>query len=149
MGSTASALNSLASTTVVDIYKRTIKPQASDQNYLNASRLATVFWGLVCLTMALYAGQLGNLLEAVNKLGSYLYGVILGIFVVAFYLKNIKANAVFIAALMAELIVVFIGWQEWVAYLWLNAVGCFGVVIIASIINYCSSMRLNKSVSHE
>ncbi|WP_158825754.1 sodium:solute symporter [Mucilaginibacter lacusdianchii] len=135
MGSTASALNSLASTTVVDIYKRTINKNASDQNYLNASRLATVFWGLVCLSMALYAGQLGNLLEAVNKLGSYIYGVILGVFVVAFYLKNIQGNAVFIAALLAEGIVVLFGWQEWIAYLWLNALGCIAVVVIAALIN--------------
>jgi SSS family transporter len=74
MGSTASALNSLASTSVVDIYKRTINPGASDKNYLTASRLATVFWGMVCIGMALYAGKMGNLLEAVNQLGSYIYG---------------------------------------------------------------------------
>jgi len=135
MGSTASALNSLASTTVVDIYKRIINPNASDKNYLLASRLATVFWGIICLAMALYAGQLGNLLEAVNKLGSYIYGTILGIFVVAFYLKSINARAVFIAALIAECIVVLCGWNEVVAYLWLNALGCILVVLISTIIS--------------
>lgn len=88
MGSTASALNSLASTSVVDIYKRIVNPNATDKNYLNASRLATVFWGLVCIGMALYASRIGNLLEAVNQLGSYIYGTILGVFIVAFYLKK-------------------------------------------------------------
>lgn len=135
MGSTASALNSLASTTVVDIYKRVINPRASDKNYLNASRLATVFWGLVCIVMALYAAKLGNLLEAVNKLGSFIYGTILGVFVVAFYLKKINGTAVFIAAVFSEIIICVMGYYEVIAYLWLNAIGCFLVIIIALIIN--------------
>jgi len=135
MGSTASALNSLASTTVVDIYKRVINPNASDKNYLNASRLATVFWGIVCIVMALYAAKLGNLLEAVNKLGSYIYGTILGVFVVAFYLKKVKGTAVFIAAIFSEIIICLMGYYQVIAYLWLNAIGCFLVIIIALIIN--------------
>jgi len=135
MGSTASALNSLASTSVVDIYKRVIKPNASDKTYLNASRLATVFWGLVCIVMALYAAKLGNLLEAVNKLGSFIYGTILGVFVVAFYLKKIKGTAVFIAAIITEIIICIMGFYEVIAYLWLNAIGCFLVIIIACLIN--------------
>jgi len=135
MGSTASALNSLASTTVVDIYKRVINRDAPDKTYLNASRLATVFWGLVCIAMALYAAKLGNLLEAVNKLGSFIYGTILGVFVVAFYLKKIKGTAVFIAAIISEIIICFMGFKNVVAYLWLNAIGCFLVIIIAWLIN--------------
>jgi len=136
MGSTASALNSLASTSVVDIYKRIINPGATDKNYLNASRIATVFWGLVCILMALYAGKVGNLLEYVNKLGSYIYGVILGVFVVAFYLKRIRGNAVFIAALVTELLVCLLGYFDLVAYLWLNAIGCLSVILIAVLLNY-------------
>ncbi len=136
MGSTASALNSLASTSVVDIYKRIINPGATDKNYLNASRIATVFWGLVCILMALYAGKVGNLLEYVNKLGSYIYGVILGVFVVAFYLKRIRGNAVFIAALVTELLVCILGYFDLVAYLWLNAIGCLSVILIAVLLNY-------------
>ena len=135
MGSTASALNSLASTSVVDIYKRIINPGASDQNYLNASRLATIFWGVVCIGMALYAGKMGNLLEAVNELGSYIYGTILGVFVVAFYLKHIKATPVFIAAAITEATICILGYYQVVAYLWLNAIGCILVIIIALIIN--------------
>ncbi|WP_345954188.1 sodium:solute symporter [Mucilaginibacter sp. PAMB04168] len=135
MGSTASALNSLASTTVVDIYKRVINKNASDKSYVTASRWATVFWGVICLIMALYAGQLGNLLEAVNKLGSYIYGVILGVFVVAFYLKHIKGSAVFLAAILAEAVVVYVGYTDKVAYLWLNALGCIALVLIALVVN--------------
>lgn len=132
MGSTASALNSLASTSVVDIYKRIINPGASDKNYLDASRLATVFWGLVCISMALYASKVGNLLEYVNQLGSYVYGTILGVFVVAFYLKRIRPNAVFIAAVITEIFICLLGLFGAVAYLWLNAIGCLMVIIIAT-----------------
>ncbi|MDF2431047.1 MAG: hypothetical protein JWP44_678 [Mucilaginibacter sp.] len=139
MGSTASALNSLASTSVVDIYKRIINPGATPNNYLVASRLATVFWGLVCVLMALYASKVGNLLEYVNKLGSYIYGTILGVFVVAFYLKKINGNAVFIAAIVTELLICILGYFDVVAYLWLNAIGCILVIIIALIVNIYSS----------
>ncbi|MEP6614453.1 MAG: sodium:solute symporter, partial [Mucilaginibacter sp.] len=135
MGSTASALNSLASTSVVDIYKRIINPGASDKNYLDASRLATVFWGVVCVGMALYASKVGNLLEFVNQLGSYIYGTILGVFVVAFYLKKIRGNAVFIAAVITEIVICVLGYFEVVAYLWLNAIGCILVILIAVGIN--------------
>lgn len=135
MGSTASALNSLASTTVIDIYKRGVNKTASDQNYLNASRAATVFWGLVCIVMALYASKLGNLLEAVNQLGSYIYGTILGVFVTAFYLKNVNGSAVFIAAVLSEIIICICGYYEVVAYLWLNAIGCILVIVLALIAN--------------
>jgi Na+/proline symporter len=135
MGSTASALNSLASTSVVDIYKRIINPGASDKSYLLASRLATIFWGLVCIAMALYASKMGNLLEAVNKLGSYIYGTILGVFVVAFYLKKIRGTSVFIAAVLTEIIICIMGYYQVIAYLWLNAIGCILLIIIAGIIN--------------
>jgi len=135
MGSTASALNSLASTSVIDIYKRIINPGASDKNYLLASRLATIFWGLVCIAMALYAGKMGNLLEAVNQLGSYIYGTILGVFVVAFYVKRVGGTAVFIAAVITEAIICLLGIYGAVAYLWLNAIGCVLVILFSLVIN--------------
>ncbi|SEN11201.1 transporter, SSS family [Mucilaginibacter gossypiicola] len=144
MGSTASALNSLASTSVVDIYKRIINPNATDQNYLNASRLATVFWGVVCIGMALYASRIGNLLEAVNQLGSYIYGTILGVFIVAFYLKKIKGTAVFIAAIITEALICLMGYYNVIAYLWLNAIGALLLIIIAWVI---SVMAPPKSTS--
>ena len=147
MGSTASALNSLASTTVVDIYKRIINPNGSDQNYLNVSRAATIFWGLVCIGMALYAGKMGNLLEAVNQLGSYIYGTILGVFVVAFYMKRIRGNSVFIAAVITELIIIWMGLTNQIAYLWLNAIGCFLVIIIAGLSNLVLPNKKSYEVS--
>ena len=134
MGSTASALNSLASTSVIDIYKRLIKKDGSDKQYLKASRWLTFFWGFVCILMALYASKIGNLIEAVNVLGSYIYGTILGVFLVAFYLKKVNGRAVFIAAIMAEITVCICGYLQVVAYLWLNVIGCLLVVFLSLVL---------------
>lgn len=134
MGSTASALNSLASTTVIDIYKRLINKDASDEKYLSVSRWTTVLWGIFCLLMALYASEMGNLLEAVNILGSLFYGTILGIFVVAFYLKQIGGSATFYAAIITEVIVFGCWLLNLMAFLWLNVVGCALLVLTALIL---------------
>lgn len=133
MGSTASALNSLASTSVIDIYKRLINKEAGDEKYLQASRWSTVIWGGVCIAMALYASKIGNLIEAVNILGSYIYGTILGVFLVAFYCKHVTGRAVFYAAILTEVIVCICGYQKAVAYLWLNVIGCLLVVLFSLI----------------
>lgn len=144
MGSTASALNSLASTTVVDIYKRLINQNASDEKYLSVSRWITIMWGLLSLLMALFASKMGNLLEAVNILGSLFYGTILGIFVVGFYLKKVGGSATFIAALITEVIVFSCWMMNIMAFLWLNVVGCVLVVLIASILQRFKKNALEK-----
>jgi Na+/proline symporter len=147
MGSLASALNSLASTTVVDIYKRLINKNASENNYLMASRISTIGWGLLCIAMALFASKMGNLIEAVNILGSYIYGTILGVFLVAFYLKSVQGKAVFYAAIITEIIVCICGYQKVVAYLWLNVIGCLTVVVLALIIQQFETKKPLTSVS--
>jgi len=134
MGSTASGLNALASTTVVDFYKRLFHKEGSDRNYLNASRWATFAWGVFCVVVALYASRLGNLIEAVNILGSLFYGTILGIFLVAFYMKHIGGRAVFVAALIAEAFIVYAWITDLTAFLWLNVIGCILVMVLAWII---------------
>jgi SSS family solute:Na+ symporter len=131
MGSTASGLSSLASTTTVDFYKRIFRKEASDQNYLNASRWTTLGWGLFCVVVALYANKLGNLIEAVNILGSLFYGTILGIFLVAFYMKRIGGTAVFYAALIAEAFIIYAWIVDLTAFLWLNVIGCLLVMGLA------------------
>lgn len=142
MGSTAGALNSLASTTVIDIYKRLINTGASDEKYLAVSRWSTIIWGMFCLLMALYANRMGNLIEAVNILGSLFYGTILGIFIVAFYLKKIGGSATFWAAIVTE-VVVFACWQANImAFLWLNVVGCVLVMIFAQAIQWINNERI-------
>ncbi len=131
MGSTASAINSLASTTTIDIYKRFVNPNASEKQDLLWSRIFTMVWGIFTVIIALYANKLGNLLEAVNILGSLFYGTILGIFIVAFYQKKVRGKAVFIAAILSELIVIGIWLLDKIPFLWLNLVGCLAVMIIA------------------
>jgi SSS family solute:Na+ symporter len=142
MGSTASALNSLASTTVIDIYKRLINKEDTDEKYLSVSRWATVVWGIFCVLMALYASKMGNLIEAVNILGSLFYGTILGIFVVAFYLKKVGGQATFIAALITEVIVFACWWADIMAFLWLNLVGCILVMAISMLIQKITDYRV-------
>ncbi len=149
MGSTASGLNSLASTTVIDFYKRVFdknnvseedllqikgKKELKEKKELAISRWATVFWGVFCVIVALFASKLGNLIEAVNILGSLFYGTILGIFLVAFYLKKVGGTAVFYAAIITEAIIIGIYLADIMAFLWLNVIGCLLVMIIASIL---------------
>jgi SSS family solute:Na+ symporter len=144
MGSTASALNSLASTSVIDVYKRLIKKDGSDSQYLSASRWATIFWGVICIAMALYASKIGNLIEAVNILGSYVYGTVLGIFLVAFYVKRVGGKSVFFGALIAELLVCITGYFEVIAYLWLNVLGCFLVILFSLLVEMLRPKPLIK-----
>jgi solute:Na+ symporter, SSS family len=130
MSSTAAELNALASTSVVDVYKRLIAPNADSRRTLKSSRLLTVFWGVFAIIFAEYASRLGSLIEAVNILGSLFYGTILGIFVVAFYLKKIGGSATFYGALTAEGIVVLCFLFSKMSFLWYNAIGCLTVVLL-------------------
>jgi Na+/proline symporter len=134
MSSTSAELNALASTTVMDIYKRMIYDKGSEKHYLIVSKLATVFWGGVAIFFALFANRLGSLVEAVNILGSLFYGTILGIFLVAFYIKKIGGHAVFIAAITAEIVVLALFQFTEIPYLWFNFIGCVMVVILGIII---------------
>jgi SSS family solute:Na+ symporter len=135
MSSSAAELNALASTTVIDIYKRMIKKEASERHYLIASKCATVFWGAYAIGFALYANRLGSLIEAVNILGSLFYGTILGIFLIAFYLKSIGGNATFIAAIIAELVVLACYLFTEIPYLWYNVIGCVVLIVLAYLMN--------------
>ena len=142
MSSTASELNALASTTTIDIYKRSIKKKENDRHYLMSSKYFTLFWGVLAILFATTASLFENLIQAVNLLGSLFYGTILGIFVVAFYFKNVKSNAVFYCAIAAEIMVVSIhflnhyqfapNWLQ-MGYLWYNVVGCLLVILFATL----------------
>jgi SSS family solute:Na+ symporter len=102
-------------------------------------------WGAVCIVMALFTSKIGNLLEAVNILGSFIYGTILGVFIVAFYLKKINGKAVFYAAILSEIIVCICGYNKVVAYLWLNVIGCLLVVILSLIIQQATKKVAGKT----
>jgi xanthine/uracil permease len=129
MGSIASAYSSLSATTLVDILNKTrFKPESKAQE-LRFSKVLTVFWGLSCIFIASFAQKLGNsMIELVNILGSWFYGIILGIFLVAFYLKSISSKAIFWSAIISQLLIIIIWKFEWVAYLWLNPIGVTLVV---------------------
>jgi Na+/proline symporter len=143
MGSTASGLNSLASTTIVDFYKRFHQGEESESYYLAASRWVTVLWGVFCMVVAFFASRLGdNLIEVVNILGSFFYGTILGIFLVAFWMKQVKGTAVFFAALITEVFVIAAWYFNVMAFLWLNVLGCLLLMILAAGIQFLLSKNL-------
>lgn len=141
MSSTASELNALASTTVIDIYKRSVKQNGSDKHYLNASRLFTIGWGLIAITFATFASLLDNLIQAVNIIGSIFYGTILGIFLVAFYFKYVRGHAVFFAALVAEAIVLYCFKYTDIAFLWFNVIGCVAVIVFGFLFQFLIGRR--------
>jgi len=139
MSSTSSELNALATTTVVDLYRRSLNPGLSDAHYLLSSKLFTIGWGIIALFFALFASLFDNLIEAVNIIGSLFYGSILGIFMVAFFFKKVGGRAVFLSALVGEAIVLIIFYLNHIgvieiAYLWLNLIGCIIVVMLALIL---------------
>lgn len=148
MGSTASGLNSLASTTIVDFYKRFHQREESESYYLAASRWVTVLWGVFCVVVAFFASRLGdNLIEVVNILGSFFYGTILGIFLVAFWMKHVKGTAVFYAALITEMFVIAAWYFNVMAFLWLNVLGCLLLMILAAGIQYLFSRSVSAKNS--
>ena len=134
-GSIAAALNALSSCTVVDIHKRLINKNLTEQQDYRVSKFYTFCWGIFCILVAMFASNLGNsLIETVNILGSLFYGVILGIFLIAFWFKQIKANALFYAALIAEIFVILIYLSDKISFLWLNAIGAVLVIIFGYIL---------------
>lgn len=131
MSTTASELNALASTSVVDIYKRTIYTTGSEKHYLLASKVLTLVWAAFAIAVAQFSVQLGTLIEVVNMLGSWFYGTILGIFALALFFKNINSSAVFVAAILSEIFVISLALGTSVAYLWLNMIGCVAVIVFS------------------
>lgn len=136
MSSTSGELNALASTTVVDFYKRVFKKNGSEKHYVIVSKIATLGWGIYAILLAQYASRLGSLIEAVNILGSLFYGTILGIFLVAFYIKYVAGKAVISAAIIAEILVILCFVYTDISFLWYNVVGCVTVLLLAPVFQY-------------
>ena len=132
MSSTSGELNALASTTTVDFYKRTFKKEGSESHYVVVSRLLTLGWGILAISFALYANLFDNLIEAVNILGSLFYGTVLGIFLVAFFLKFVRGTAVFLAAVIAQVAVIYMYLNIDIGYLWFNVIGCMLTIILSA-----------------
>ncbi len=149
MSSTASELNALGSTTAIDLYKRNVKSDKDQNHFVKATKGFTLMWGVLAIIVACTASLFENLIELVNIIGSIFYGTVLGIFVLAFFIRYVKSNAVFVAALISQLLIIGIfyfaifrikqnGGEPLLSYLWLNFLGCVITVILALIIQLLS-----------
>jgi Na+(H+)/acetate symporter ActP len=141
MSSTASELNALSSTTTIDFYKSKHQVQKSDQHYLNVSKGLTLAWGIIAILFATFGTLVENLIQLVNIVGSVFYGTVLGIFLVAFYMKFIHAKAIFWAAVISQLFIFYIFWLDVVSFLWLNFIGAMLTILL--------SVLLQKIISNE
>ncbi|MEY4134046.1 MAG: hypothetical protein RL386_396 [Bacteroidota bacterium] len=159
--STSSELNALSTTVVVDVYRRVFVKDAGDRHYLLMSKWFTVMWGGIALAFAMLAQQFENLIQAVNIIGSLFYGVILGVFLSAFFLKTVSGRAVFTAAIVAEMLIIAIFmaneyqwqvivwgrvWKIQIAYLWLNLIGCALVMLFATLFQFFLKDRKHIAV---
>jgi Na+/proline symporter len=134
MSSTASEINALATITSIDLYGRNLKEDKDEDHMVKMTKWFTLGWGIVAIIIACFANLAENLIQLVNIIGSIFYGNVLGIFLLAFFFKHIKGNAVFTGALITQLIVVIGWWFDWMPYLWLNLFGCIIVITIAHIL---------------
>ena len=143
MSSTASELNALGTITALDLYKRNKKDEFSPEHYVKVSKLFTLLWGIVAILIACVANLFDNLIQLVNIIGSIFYGNVLGIFLLAFFFRFVKGNAVFIAAIITQVAVILVWYLDWMSYLWLNAFGCALVILLAMVLE--SFDRLHKN----
>lgn len=134
MSSTSGELNALASTTTVDFYKNIIKQDGSESHYLLTSKLLTAGWGMLAIAFAFLAHLSENLIEMVNILGSIFYGTILGIFLVAFFVKWVRGTAIFYAAIVSQIMVIVLFFSTSIGYLWYNLIGCMMAIAISIVL---------------
>ena len=134
MSSTASEINALATITSIDLYGRNLKGKKDDAAMVRVTKWFTLAWGIVAIIIACFANLAENLIQLVNIIGSIFYGNVLGIFLLAFFFKRIKGNAVFVGALITQIIIIAGWWFNWMPYLWLNLFGCVLVILITNLI---------------
>jgi Na+/proline symporter len=140
MSSSASGLNALASTTTIDIYKRHVKGEKTDKHFVDATQAFTLIWGVIAILFACVGTLFENLIQMVNIIGSIFYGTVLGIFLVAFYIKYIKAQAIFWGALVSQIVVIFVYKMDVVSYLWLNVIGASLTIVLSSLLQLIINM---------
>jgi len=154
MSSTASGLNALASTTAIDIYKRNIKEEKSERHYVNVTKFFTLFWGIVAILFASIGTLFENLIQLVNIIGSIFYGTVLGIFLVGFYIKYVKAQAIFYSAVISQITIFIIYYfaifiypsgEEKLGYLWLNFTGAMLTIVLSMIMQ---AIAFKKRTAH-
>jgi solute:Na+ symporter, SSS family len=141
MSSTASELNALATTTTIDLYKRNHAIKKDDMHYVKATKLFTLGWGVLAIFFACYGTLFENLIQLVNIIGSIFYGNILGIFLLAFFVKFVNSQAVFIAAIITQIIIITGWFFDWMPYLWLNLFGCILTTSIAMFLQFINNNK--------
>jgi Na+/proline symporter len=131
MSSSASGLTALASTTAIDLYKRNVKGEKSEKHYVNATKYFTLLWGVIAILFACIGTLFENLIQLVNIVGSIFYGTVLGIFLVGFYIKFVKARAIFWSAVVSQLTIFYIYYLDVVSFLWLNFIGALLTILLS------------------
>lgn len=134
MSSTASGISALASTTAIDIYKRNVKETKSEKHFVSATKFFTILWGLIAILFACIGTLFENLIQLVNIVGSIFYGTVLGIFLVGFYIKFVKAKAIFWGAVISQLLIFYIYYLGKVSFLWLNFIGAMLTIVLSILI---------------
>ena len=154
MSSSASGLSSLGTTMAIDIYKRNLKVTKSDKHYVNATQFFTLIWGIIAIGFACISSLFENLIQLVNVVGSIFYGTVLGIFLVGFYIKFVKSNAIFISGCISQITIILIYYfaihihpgNEKLSYLWLNFIGAMLTILISLLIQYFSKKITTNSI---
>ena len=145
MSASSGEINSLATVSMIDVYQRHIHKHGLDRHYLTASRLATVFWGIYAVAFANYAQGFGALIEAVNQVGSLFYGSMLGVFFIAFFMKNVRGTAAFWGVVVGQLAIFFVARFTSIAYLWYNVVGALVVVSVSYALSLIAAPQVRDS----
>jgi Na+/proline symporter len=145
MSTISAEMASLSTATVIDFYRRFARPQADDRHYLRVSRVATGFWGLFASAVAVWAAELGSLIEVVNRFGSFFYGSILGVFILAVGFRTATANGAFVGLIAGMASVAWAATFTNVAFLWHNVIGAVVVVVVGLMVSAVSQKSKVKS----
>jgi SSS family solute:Na+ symporter len=135
MSASAGELNALATATIIDFYRRHFVTDATDRHYLRVSKLATIGWGLMASVVAIYAANQGSLIEVVNRYGSFFYGSLLGVFILAILTKRATATGAFWGLIAGMVVVLIVAFTTPIAFLWHNLVGAVVVVVVGMAIS--------------
>ena len=144
MSTISAELNSLATITMMDIYRRHFRREASETHYVRVAKTATAFWGLYAAVFASFGGRLGSLIEAVNMVGSLFYGSLLGVFVLAFGFPRVTGTGAFVGMIVGEIAVLLTSWLTGISFLWYNVVGCVVVVAVGVAVSQFSINPLHE-----
>jgi len=145
MSASSGELSALTTATVIDFYRRFVRQEATDAHFLRVSRVATLFWGLLASVVGVWAAELGSLIEVVNRFGSFFYGSILGVFILAIGFRRATSNGAFIGLIVGMAAVFLTFWFTKVAFLWHNVIGAVTVVVVGLLVSMVDPQRARHS----